>query len=87
MIFSKVCFLIPLTVFPSFIWIIAAEFGLPQSIDRAKSASVSNPRCGVDALRQRTLQLLALDFRLTQPTLHFRGGSKFQIAFAAFLPS
>ena len=32
-VFPKLCFLIPLTIFPSFIWMIATGFALPKNID------------------------------------------------------
>ena len=34
-VFPKLCFLIPLTTFPSFVWMIAAGVALPKSIDRS----------------------------------------------------
>jgi hypothetical protein len=35
-VFPKVCFLIPLTTFPSLVWMIAAGLTLPKSIDRSR---------------------------------------------------
>ena len=34
-VFPKLCFLIPLTTFPGFVWMIAAGVALPKSIDRS----------------------------------------------------
>jgi hypothetical protein len=34
-VFPKLCFLVPLTIFPSFAWMIAAGLTLPKSIDRS----------------------------------------------------
>jgi len=35
MIFPKTCFLIPLTIFPSVIWMIATGFALPRTAERS----------------------------------------------------
>lgn len=39
MISSKALFLVPLTRFPGFIWLIAVGFALPRAIDRATPAA------------------------------------------------
>jgi hypothetical protein len=39
MIFPKLLFLIPLTMFPAFVWLIAAGFLLPKTITTGRTVS------------------------------------------------